>query len=484
MLFDDKCGCENKLKEREEEKINCDRKCRYNDEDISCGGSSTEDIYETGSNLAGPVEQFRVVNATQDKISVTWDAPERNGSELTGYEINAVVLQTFSKTPWAMRNQTWKIQKSSPRSFDLSNLHPSTKYQIVISSKNNDLSGGESSIVASTRLAKPETPEAPRLVGSQTPDGRLKIELSRPTNENGPISNLLLVIHFIDDELIHDFDEQLLSTYQKAKDDGLGYYITAEIEPFSEPSKTFEIGNGKYFGQYYNAPLPNRHLHVLLGVRSRFNNDEQVSYSTFSHDEKLHVTVMHPANNEGSSDSLVVILTVACILGGLILLGAVLFYGYIRMMRVNPRISRFERHEMSLQGPILEVDNNGYVGENLFDVTGTNFKEKLQEILRLSLDDDQKIVRKNLSLDIDNILGIGSFGDVIKGELNGNVPCQVHVCQDDMEPAIQIKFIRDLNSLLQFNYHKNMQNFLGICQTHDWIFLTFEDAPMTLKQVS
>lgn len=222
---------------------------------------------------------------------------------------------------------------------------------------------------------------------------------------------------------------------------------------------------------------------MIFFLIDRFNNDELVSYSTFSHDEKLHVNVVHSEGGEGTSDALVVILTIACILGGLILLGSVLFYGYIRMMRVNPRISRFERHEMSLQGPILEVDNNGYVGENLFDVTGANFKDKLQEILRLSLDDDQKILRKNLSLDIDSILGIGSFGDVIKGELNGNIPCQVHVCQDDMEPAVQIKFIRDLNSLLQFNYHKNMQNFLGICQTHDWIFLTFEDTPMTLKQV-
>jgi hypothetical protein len=53
----------------------------------------------------------------------------------------------------------------------------------------------------------------------------------------------------------------------------------------------------------------------------------------------------------------------------------------------------------------------------------------LQQIL-FNLDDDQKITRRNLSLDIDNIIGIGSFGDVIQGKYNGqneNVSCQIHV---------------------------------------------------------
>lgn len=186
---------------------------------------------------------------------------------------------------------------------------------------------------------------------------------------------------------------------------------------------------------------------------------------------------MFDNSNEEASDFAVNLLTVACIICGLILLGSIVFYGYIKT-RLNPRVRRFERHEMSLQGPILEVDNNGYIA----DVSGINFKEKLQEVL-LNLDDDQKIIRKNLSLDIDNILGMGSFGDIIRGQLNSNTLCQVHVVSsDDMDPPVQTKFLRDMNSLLQFGFHQNMLNFMGICQTHDWFFVVFEDTPMTLKQ--
>lgn len=116
-------------------------------------------------------------------------------------------------------------------------------------------------------------------------------------------------------------------------------------------------------------------------------------------------------------------LTTACIICGIILLGSIVFYGYIRV-KLGPRMNRMERHEMSLQGPILEVDNNGFISDN----AGVNFKEQLQQVL-YGLDNDQKIIRRNLSLDIDSIIGMGHFGDVIQGTLNGNetLSCQVHV---------------------------------------------------------
>lgn len=479
VFYDDKCSCENILKESEEAGTLCTRKCRNGNEEVDCGGDDTESIYETGSNVPGPVKNLKVQETSEDKITITFDPPERNGTELTGYEINAFVMETYSKDPWAKNNQTWKAQKSAHK-FDISNLNPSTKYSVFIVSKNGDLEGGEIAILNSTKLAAPSPkPDPPNILGEQTSSGNLNIEVKRAINNNGPISKYLIVVHFVDNELIHDFDETLLTTYQKAQDDGLSYYIAGEIDAFKEETRTFVVGDGRRFGQYFNAPLPDRHLHILVGVVSRLNNEERVSYSNSSHDVTHEmITAVHAPSDDTTSDVLVVILTIACILCGLVLLGAVVFYGYIRLMRLNPRISRFERHEMSLQGPILEVDNNGFIS----DVSGINFKDKLQEVL-LSLDDDQKVVRKNLSLDIDNILGIGSFGDVIKGQLNGSVSSQVHVVSaDDMDPPIQIKFIRDLNNLLQFGFHKNMLSFMGICQTHDWFFVIFEDTPATLKQ--
>ncbi|XP_070505017.1 putative inactive tyrosine-protein kinase Wsck isoform X1 [Chironomus tepperi] len=480
ILNDPICSCENILKESEEDKTKCNKNCTIGNEVVICGGDdNVESIYGTGSNLPGPVQNLIVNFTTEDKIVLVFDAPERNGTELTEYELRAVVIDTYSTNPWSMRNITRKYPKTQ-RKIEMSDLIPSTEYNITLIAKNGDQEGGSKSIIGKTRLGKPDIkPEEPKILKYE--NGKAQIEIQRAINNNGPVSNYVIVVHFVDNELIHDFDESLLTTYQKARDDGLSYYITAEIEPFKTDKKEFVVGDGGRYGKYYNAPLPdNVHFHILVGVVSRHFDEYKVTYSNSSHDESfenLHIHSHTETSSNGPSETIVILLTIACIICGVILVGAIVFYGYIKT-KINPRIRRFERHEMSLQGPILEVDNNGYIA----DVSGINFKEKLQEVL-LSLDDDQKIIRKNLSLDIDNILGIGSFGDVIRGQLNSNISCQVHVVSaDDMDPPIQTKFIRDLNSLLQFGFHRNMLNFMGICQTHDWFFVVFEDVPVTLKQ--
>lgn len=455
--------------------------CRNVDEDVQCGGSETESFYLTGSTVAGGVRNLTVLNSTEDKITISFEAPERI-KELSDYEISATALRTFSTTQWATRNQTWKASKNILK-FDITNLIPSTQYSIRVTSKNGDVEGGESGIVASTKIGKPDPPpETPEIL-EQT-KGRMKIKIKKAENNNGPVSRYRIVVHYVDDELIPDFDENLLGNYQKSQDDGLSYYIAGEIDAFRDPFKTFVVGDGRRFGKdLYNAPLIDRHLHILIGVISEWNNQMSVAYSDASHHEEPRVMVLTPHNhhnhrNEASGGWLVAVLTFGCIILGIVLLASIGFYGYLRFIKVNPGRRRFERHEMSLQGPILEVDNNGFIS----DMSGVNFKEKLQETL-LSLDDDQKILRKNLSLDIDNILAIGDFGDVIKGQLHGTAPTQVHVVSaDDMDPPVQIKFIRDMNNLLQFGFHKNMLSFLGICQTHDWFFVVFEDTPATLKQ--
>lgn len=51
-----------------------------------------------------------------------------------------------------------------------------------------------------------------------------------------------------------------------------------------------------------------------------------------------------------------------------------------------------------------------------------------------------------------------------------------------MEKPSQVQFLRDLNHLLQFGFHKNMMSFLGVCQTNDWLYIIFEDVALTVKQ--
>ncbi len=391
VLYDSTCSCENILKESEVEREKCSQKCPTfygNDTEIECGGDGVENFYGTGSSLPGPIRNLEENSTTSDKITLTFESPERNGTELTDFEATAIVLSTYSDEPWAQKNHTKKISKNMQK-IEFSDLTPATEYNISIISKNVEQSGGQRSIISQTKLAKPSPlPEAPKIINQA--DGFATIEIKRASNNNGPISMYWIVVHFVENELIHDFDESLLDTYQRSKTDGLGYYIAAELDSFREEKISFRVGDGKTYGKYYNAPLPSKHYHIYVGVVSIIHDDQMVAFSESSHEIEEFSFIPTP---ETSSDTIVIFLTAACIICGLILVGLILFYGYIKT-RINPRrMNRFERHEMSLQGPILEVDNNGFIS----DVGGINFKERLQEVL-LSLDDDQKIIRKNLSL--------------------------------------------------------------------------------------
>lgn len=79
--------------------------------------------------------------------------------------------------------------------------------------------------------------------------------------------------------------------------------------------------------------------------------------------------------------------------------------------------------------------------------------------------------------------------------MNGNAPTQVHVVSpDDLDPPTQIKFLRDLQNLLQFGYHQNILSFFGICQVssfgihhfhrfHHFHFWYFPDSRLVLSSV-
>lgn len=82
-----------------------------------------------------------------------------------------------------------------------------------------------------------------------------------------------------------------------------------------------------------------------------------------------------------------------------------------------------DNHELTLQGPILEVENNG--GYQIDDFSKKSFDEKLKEILD-QVEPNKNFARNNLTLDVNNLIASGEFGDVIMGKLNAK-PCHVHV---------------------------------------------------------
>lgn len=132
----------------------------------------------------------------------------------------------------------------------------------------------------------------------------MKIELNPVVNNNGPISNYRVIVHFVENELIQEFDEKRLKGFRDAMEEGLLYYIAGEIQPFKNQSRIFTLGDDRYYGSYHNVPLlTDRHVHVILGVVSRLNNVEKVSYSEFAHNHlhDLEHHTHHPNHEEESS---------------------------------------------------------------------------------------------------------------------------------------------------------------------------------------
>ena len=66
----------------------------------------------------------------------------------------------------------------------------------------------------------------------------------------------------------NDFDLELTGSYKKAQEEGLPYYITAEIQPFREDSQIFTVGDGRNYGKYFNAPVKNlnEQFKVMVGT--------------------------------------------------------------------------------------------------------------------------------------------------------------------------------------------------------------------------
>lgn len=149
-------------------------------------------------------------------------------------------------------------------------------------------------------------------------------------------------------------------------------------------------------------------------------------------------------------------------------------------IRLDRRLQRLpsDHHELTLQGPVVEVENGAYIPDDYL-VKGS-FEAKLAQMLD-TLDGTLRLPRKSLDLEVNNVLGTGNYGDVIRGHVQQS-RVQVHVVSDDMEPLDQSQFLKDVRQMLAVAPHPNVLRFMGACQTPDWLYLLFEDTPYTLKK--
>lgn len=331
------CSCTESIKATELNETFCDIKC-IGDQNQICGGRTAQSYYQTGVQVPGPVRNIKQSERSQISITLTWDAPEQK-KFLRDYIVRVDPIRTFAK---ALLPGEWTVPRENNQ-VDLSPLHPGTTYLIQIISNSNQGEGGVASVTIETEIGIPEPePQQPTVLSRG--DTSLVIEIKPQTNINGPISFYHVIVLFVDNGLIQQFDENLLTNFKQAQDDGTNYYITAELE-YQESVRRFTVGDGRNYRGYQNVPLPvDSHVHVSIGVISRVGNVTTRRYASTSHEQhdvmiitvgadesggkRRKLLILNVNKQEitfpGETDFLVVTLVVACIIFGLLLVCSIM----------------------------------------------------------------------------------------------------------------------------------------------------------------
>lgn len=296
VLASEKCFCANQLEpqEKQDEQL-CHTRCLANKAQY-CGGVGVHSYYSTTLLKQPAPHHLRVVNITENSLSLAWDAYESTKILLAGgadplaphtpqianMRIKCQVVNTYSTLP-TFQQPEFIVQNTETR-FELTDLQPATLYNVSVvaicdmQQQREQNECGIATLMARTEVGVPSpAPIQPRIL-SRT-DNTITVELSPVHNNNGPVSKLLIIVEFVDDSLSQPFDEELLGSWQESQLTGVPYYIAAELDydrPEDNRPRHFVIGDGKRYGRYRNVPLEQHaddqqkevHVHISLGVVS------------------------------------------------------------------------------------------------------------------------------------------------------------------------------------------------------------------------
>ncbi|XP_017085463.2 putative tyrosine-protein kinase Wsck [Drosophila eugracilis] len=502
VLAAEKCFCANVLEQQElQNEQLCNTRCLANKAQY-CGGVGVHSYYSTTLTKQPAPHHLRISNKTENSLTINWDAYEARklllagGAEavlpnqrLDNFIIRAEVLKTYSSLP-TFRQPEFMVQ-STETQFELTDLQPATLYNISVQAICRDPQAGQcghASIEASTEVGQPSPAPAQPKILSRT-DRTVTIELSPIRNDNGPLSKLLIIVEKLDNALIRPFDSQHLGSWQQAQQDGVPYYIAAELDydrPDDNRTRHFVIGDGNRYGRFNNKPLdqPNAHVHISLGLVSTLDGVTKTLYSRGTHDQDVTSLDDFSYATFDKGQSSVVALAVTCVIFGTCLLLSLIAYFYLRYKTCRGRRSAGgNTHEMTLQTPIIERENNGFLAEDdPLSHSPENFKQQLQHLV----EGFERIPRNTLRLNVNDVIGEGRFGEIITGKVSTNDfsrDCTLHVlCLDDLNGTTQAQLIRELRQLSYLKRQEHLLDFYGVSSSPDWFYLIFEQQRVSLKR--
>ncbi|XP_017876911.1 putative tyrosine-protein kinase Wsck [Ceratina calcarata] len=433
-----------------------------------CGSQDAMSIYSTGYKGPSPPRSAQIVHSGSDSLHITWEPPDISNGNITSYTLKAMVVQTFASNPIpAVESQ---IQGGTSNSTMLQGLQPGTKYNISIVATNVQADSEPIHILGWTLIGPPEKPMIPKVV-EQT-STTVTVTLSEGHSEFGPVSAYQVFV--VQSGIIPLMGPNVAYyNYKESVEQGLGYYITGEFESSEfHKYKKFVVGSGNMIGSYYNAPLDTRVLpQIGLAVVSRFQRQTQYAYSNL-----INKLMIYDDAKKNSTNLTTVILCIAIGLLGALLVASIVVYFVLRQRHEKIRMRKLpEQQELTLQGPLYEVDNLAYIPEDVPERVN-HYQELKKKVW---------IIPQNAMTINDTVIRRGRFGTVYTGvvEKNGKSSAvAVHSIADKLlKSSDKRHMLRELDACIRASPMMYLADLVGTYETFDTLHVVLELPPQTLK---
>ncbi|XP_015599385.1 putative tyrosine-protein kinase Wsck [Cephus cinctus] len=445
----------------------CSSKFRPHSQSDNC---TVIEVHATGQKGPSPPRGIKIDRIKPDTLRITWEPPDIPNGNLTSYTLHAKAIKT-SYTFGVLPTIEYKVLGGSSNSTTLGGLQPGTKYNISIIASNTEDSGSPGFAIDWTPIGPPNKPATPKVIDKTK--NTVTVELTEGTSEYGPVSAYQVVV--VRPGTIPPIGSDVVySDYDKSNRDGLGYYITGEFEASDFfKYKRFTVGNGKMIGGYLNVPLKADMQLPQIGlvVVSRVRDEVQYSYSNLT-SSRHHLQKA----DESQMDSTAIALCVAIALLGILLIASILVYFILRRRHRRRHMRKLpEQQELTLQGPVYEVDNMAYIPEDLPERTNhyQELKNKLWNIPRNLLTIDAMVIQR------------GRFGTVHMGTVHKDgtpINVTVHSIADGLLKSSDKKLmLRELDVCIRAASTKYLAGLVGTCEIPDTLYVVMEMPPQTLK---
>ncbi|XP_012215238.1 putative inactive tyrosine-protein kinase Wsck [Linepithema humile] len=434
-----------------------------------CGSHEAMSVYSTGQQGPSPPRGIQVTRDDIDALIITWLPPDMPNGNIISYTIRAVAVQTYATNPLSPIES--QIQGGASNTTTLRNLQPGTKYNISITASNTQGSSDLAYITEWTSIGPPEKPVVPKIL--ERKDNSIIVALTKGRSENGPITAYQVVV--VQAGTIPPTDSDVeYADYKSAVNQGLSYYVTAQFDPSDfNIYKEFTVGDGKIIGSYHNAPLKDYFTSAQIGlvVISRVKLEIQRSYSDLANAFKYKET---GASNR--MDSTILVLCIAITLLSILLAVSILVYFVLRRRHERFNMRKLpEQQELTLQGPVHEVDNMAYIPEDMPERVNhyQELKKKVWAIPRNALSIDNFTVRR------------GRFGTVHTGTVTkDDESClvTVHTIADGaLKGSDKRHMLRELDVCIRAGSMKYLAGLVGTCETPDTLYVVLEMPLQILK---